>query len=71
MPLDPTRLAAPLPRIAADPLSRVVVALMLLAMPPTGPRESREAERVDTHGQRWTAPAPRDTPSSLFPLGQP
>jgi hypothetical protein len=71
MPLDPTRLPAPLPRLAADPLSRVVVALMLLAMSPTGPRESREAERVDARGQRWAAPAPRDTTPSLFPLGQP
>jgi hypothetical protein len=68
MPLDPTRLAAPLPRLAADPLSRVVVALMLLGMSPAGPREGREAERVDPHASALTAPAPAEAPPSRFPF---
>jgi hypothetical protein len=68
MPLDPTRLAAPLPRFAADPLSRVVVALMLLGMSPAGPREGRDAEHVDSHGRTWTAPASAEAPPSRFPF---
>ena len=65
MPLDPARRAAPLPRLAADPLSRVTVALMLLGMSPGDAVESRVDAALATTAQPWskapseTATAPR------------
>ena len=67
MPLDPVRRANPLPRLAADPLSRITVALMLLGMSPGGPVEVRDnAAGAATAQARSTAQGTAER--ALFPF---